>query len=416
MTDENMTPGTHPALRMTLRGVVSEAWRDLITGTTHACTLALCAASLILLLAGADWLTVSSIQRQVDGYVAAGGSTWILQYDNHIDGAACDRLSSLDGVQAAGALREGGAKLTFAALSSTGVPTYEVTAGAMDVFALSTTGTDDGTAQPATRRADGTGKTSGTAADASADAASDDSPDGSWAGGVMLSAEAAKPFGAAAGTTLALRDGRELTVADVFDWPDDGRKSGFSYAALTPVPADDAKPFGQCWVRAWPEPEGIESLLRLASDRVATGADQTRPMISRLNTSKGSVMDGDAMFAGRLTAYAPWIALAGGLLLGLVAARSRRLELASALHCGVPKSALVAQMLIETCAWTIAGALITSPLLAWIWAANDLADARSIVGTLLRVPVAASVGVLAGTLAAVLATRESHLLRYFKNR
>lgn len=374
---------------MTLRGVLSEAWRDLVTGTTHACALALVIAGLTTLLAGADWMTVSSIRQQVDDYVAAGGSTWILQYDNHIDGAACDRLASLDGVQAAGALREGGSKLTFAALPSTGVPTYEVTAGAMDVFALSTTGA---TGAPEV--------TSG----------------GAGVGGVMLSAEAAEPFGVKSGTTLALKDGREMTVTDVFDWPDDGRRSGFSYAALTPVPADDAKPFSQCWVRAWPEPEGIESLLRLAVDCVTASADQTRPTVSRLNTSKGSVMNGDAMFENRLTTYAPWVALAGGLLLGLVAVRSRRLELASALHCGVPRTALVAQMLLETCVWTVAGTLVASPLLAWVWAANTLADARSIVGALLHIPAAAAVGVLTGALAAVLATRESHLLQYFKNR
>ena len=40
----------------------------------------------------------------------------------------------------------------------------------------------------------------------------------------------------------------------------------------------------------------------------------------------------------------------------------------------------------------------------------------ALTDTLLRAPVSAVVGVLVGALVAVLSTRESHLLKYFKNR
>lgn len=40
----------------------------------------------------------------------------------------------------------------------------------------------------------------------------------------------------------------------------------------------------------------------------------------------------------------------------------------------------------------------------------------ALADTLLRVPAAAVIGVLIGALLAVLGTRESHLLKYFKNR
>lgn len=59
---------------------------------------------------------------------------------------------------------------------------------------------------------------------------------------------------------------------------------------------------------------------------------------------------------------------------------------------------------------------ISSLLLAWVWLENGNAEAMALTDTLLRVPISAVVGVLVGALVAVLSTRESHLLKYFKNR
>ncbi|QTB91163.1 hypothetical protein BSD967_01565 [Bifidobacterium saguini] len=379
--------------RMHIAGMLGEAWRNLITGTSHACALAIGLACLIVLLAGADWLTIVRIQRQTDEYVASGGSTWILEYPNHIDGAACDRLASLDGVEAAGAVRQTDIKLVFATLPSTSVPLYEITPGAVEVFMRSTTGTGwqySETQEP------------------------EHAPTSQE--GVLLSSEAAKPFQAQAGQSLALKDGRKLDVSGIFDWPDDGRKSGFSYVTLTPVPADSSTAFSQCWVRAWPQTKNLESLIRLSSDGTVSASAAERPQIYKLNTAKGSELDSATVFQSRLTAYVPWIALAAALILGLIATRMRKLEMASALHCGVPKTALLAQIMLETVAWSLAGVLIASPLLVWVWLSNNTAEAMALTDTLIRVPVAATVGVLCGAFVAVLLTRESHLLKYFKNR
>ncbi|KAB7788512.1 hypothetical protein [Bifidobacterium cebidarum] len=378
---------------MRLAGILGEAWRDLLTGTSHACTLAIGLACLIVLLAGADWLTVTGIQKQTDEYVASGGSTWILEYPNHIDGAACDRLASLNGVEAAGAVRQSENKLVFAALPSTSVPLYEITPGAAGVFMRSTIGTQwkNGELQ----------ETGVMPSDHE---------------GVLLSSEAAAPFRAQSGQSLALQDGRSLHVAGVFDWPDDGRKSGFSYAALTPVPAEANAAFSQCWVRAWPQTKNLESLLRLAGDGTAGATTAERPQIYKLNTAKGSALDSAVLFKSRLTAYAPWIALAAAAMLGLIATRMRKLEMASALHCGVPKTALLTQIMLETVAWSIVGVLLAGPLLAWVWLDDNAVEAAALTNTLLRIPVAAVLGVLLGTFLAVLFTQENHLLRYFKNR
>ena len=377
--------------RMGMTGVLGEAWRDVVTGTAHTCALAICLACLIVLLVSADWLTIAGIQRQTDEYVASGGSTWVLEYNGHIDGTSCDSLASLEGVEASGAVRQTNERLVFAALPSTGVPVYEVTPGALAVFTLGTTGTRSMPGE--------TGRSSVTPSQ-----------------GVMLSADAAEPLRAQAGQRLTLKDGRNVDVSGVFDWPEDGRKAGFSYAALAPVPTGHDEAFSQCWARTWPQTKDIETLLRLSADNRAVDATQAPPAISRLNTSKGAALDSVVLFSSRLTAASPWVALIASAALGFIATRMRRLEIASALHCGVPKTAMMTQITVETCFWGIAGVLLASPLMAWVWLVNADEEAFAIIETLLHTPVAAVVGVLSGAFMAVLLTRERRLLKYFRNR
>lgn len=56
------------------------------------------------------------------------------------------------------------------------------------------------------------------------------------------------------------------------------------------------------------------------------------------------------------------------------------------------------------------------PVTVWVRLENGNAEAMALTDTLLRVPISVVVGVLVGALVAVLGTRESHLLKYFKNR
>lgn len=393
--------GKAPRSVMRLSGVISEAWRNLITGTTHACALALALALSVAILVGADLLTISRIQAQADEFVASGASTYTITYAGRIDPVACESLTSVNGVRAAGALRQANAKITFAVLPSTGVPAYEATEGAVALFADATGGaaSDDNAVD-----FDDGAISNGSAALAASD--------------LWLSSEAAEPLQAVPGETIALKDGRQATVGGIYQWPDDGRTSGYSYAVLEPVPTDRAERFDSCWVKAWPVPENIESLLYLATvgDSAGGSQQQGRAVISQLNTSHGADLDAAALYHQRFTAWAPVVALAVGLLLGVVAIRMRRLELASALHCSVPKRALIAQLMVETCAWLACALLLCSPLLAWVWLANGNADAAPLTDTLLRVPIAAVVGVIVGSALTAAGIRKRRLFRYFKNR
>ena len=79
--------------RMRLRGVVDEAWRDIVSGTSHAFMLMLILAALVGGLSAADLFSIRSIAQQVDRYIASGASTYVIEFKGRISGEACERLS-----------------------------------------------------------------------------------------------------------------------------------------------------------------------------------------------------------------------------------------------------------------------------------------------------------------------------------
>ena len=142
----------------------------------------------------------------------------------------------------------------------------------------------------------------------------------------------------------------------------------------------------------------------------------SRPTVRQLNTRFGAGLDSSALFASRTTAWLPVLAGGVALALGFVAVWTRRLELASALHCGVPKPALVLQMMLETASWTLAATVLCLPLplaVMHLWAGSA---PQQIVVLTLRPMLATALGALAGATAGVLRVRERDLFAYFKRR
>lgn len=241
--------------RMRLRGVVDEAWRDIVSGTSHAFMLMLILAALVGGLSAADLFSIRSIAQQVDRYIVSGASTYVIEFKGRISGEACERLSSVDGVLASGALRSRNDKVTSAVLPSAGIPSLDATTGALGVFASST-------------------RSSGATLTAR-------DYDGIW-----LSSQAARSVHARAGNRLALRAGGRVRVAGVFQYPDDGRSTSYDYVALSQVPAA-ADDFDQCLVKAWPVPDAMQSLLQSTVSSWSSDASQ-QPTISQLNSTQGT--------------------------------------------------------------------------------------------------------------------------------
>ena len=367
---------------MRASSVLSEAGRNLRSGTTRALLLAVVHVALIGALAVVDVMSVVGVLRGAQDYREAGASVHTLaQRSPDIDGTRCEAVASAAGVTAAGAIRSAGDKRALA-IPSTQFTLWEVSPAFLDVLAA---GPSRATAEV--------------------------DSDGSAASGIWLSADLAEALGAQAGSTVATTEG-DARVAGVYAWPSDGRDRGLGYAALAPVPA--AGSFTACWAETWPPDDALSGLLFTASTAGADAAKDAK--LSRVNTTLGQSYDTEALLAGRLTRSAPLVALALGLALGWAATRARRLEIAGALHARIPKAHLLWQHVLETAAWVTAAALIGTAITGWFSIAGnpDPGDVTWLVG--LSTIAAGSLGVVLGSLFAAALSRERHLFRYFKDR
>lgn len=368
--------------QMPLSGVTGEAMRDILSGTTHALLYAAALMALMLASAGAELFQLRSIGERIDDYVSSGASTYVVEYPGRIDARSCESLADAPGVHAAGAIRTADSRISFAVLPSTSLPLLEATPGAVQALA------------------------SGNSRDTRALTSSESS-------GIWLSGQAAETLGLASGQTARLADDTPTTIAGVYPSPEDGRSSNATYAVVQPVPQDGV--FDECLVKAWPVPDSIESLALLSVGAVSDDGDN-RPTVRQLNTRFGAGLDSSALFASRTTAWLPVLAGGVALALGFVAVWTRRLELASALHCGVLKPALVLQMMLETASWTLAATVLCLPLplaVMHLWAGSA---PQQIVVLTLRPMLATALGALAGATAGVLRVRERDLFAYFKRR
>lgn len=354
---------------MKVRSIVSEAFQNTVAGTARAALLALLIALTVGVAAGADVATVHGLQNQARAFIDGGGATRVLVAEGSVDRARCDALDRYGSVQAAAALRQA-PDLPLDALAGAGFPVYEVTAGFAGLLGM----------RPA-------------------------------AEGVWVAEPLAESIGVVEGSTL-LTGGREVKIAGVFAYPDDGRDARLGYAIV--MPTESGGVFDECWMRSWPQGPDDEGVLRQALTYDAgTG---TEVSLTQLNRSKGSSFAGTTMFAERLTRWAPALAAGAGLFIGFAAVRSRRLEYASALHAGQSRGAMTATALLEAAVWSVFGAAIAGAaiyLSAGALAPDDITWVPAVIAPSLVIAVA---GALAGVLLGTVTVRESDLFRLFKER
>ena len=354
---------------MRARSILSEAYRNVVSGTTRALLLGILLAGITAGLALADVRSILALEGDAADFASSGASVRVLVAHSTTDGAACEQLGEVPGVRSAGALKEADA-VVLRTMNANPIPAYAVTPGLIGVLG---------------------GRPGGT---------------GAW-----ISTQLAKTLSVRVGQDLVTTTGT-LTVAGVFDYPDDGRDSRLGYAALLPQPA--AGGFDECWADVWPLSKARETLLYSA---LTVDTSSTDPVtIGQLNTSRGKQFDGVGRFGSRATRFAlPGCAVAG-LLLGFVAVRLRRLELAGALHLGESRRALLATLLIETAVWAILALALAAGVLAFGVTQGHPPDPLQIFLIDIRGPAAAALATLPGALVASFTVREKHLFAYFKNR
>lgn len=355
-----------------MKWVLGEALRNVRAGTTRALRYASTLAIILFVCAAADLLSVNALIHRAQEYQESGASITTLEAVGLIDGASCDALAGIPGVRASGAIQQNDDSLTPTALPDGSIASFRVSAGGARLFRV-----DDDTG----------------------------------AAGVLLSQDVLDTLQVTTGTTLNTLQG-DVQVRGSFPWPQDGRRPGYSYAALSPD--SSPLPFDECWVDAWPVPPNLSEVIRTTLNPDPTG--QIKVITSQVNTTKGNSFDGGRSFDERITKYAPYAAVFAGFALGFVAIRSRRLELAAAQHVGVSRLQQLVQTFTETFAWVAAASMITAGAVAVLIASVMSSDRVQLALVASYAAVPGLVTALLGGLVASVSIREAHLFIYFKAR
>lgn len=351
---------------MRIDAILREAWRNISTGTARTRGLALSAIVVVVLVVGSDVFSIHQLVEHAREYRQSGASISILTTEGRVDGKRCDHLSEIPGVRASGAVRTTAVQITPTVLPRAPIPVSDASPGFVDVVGANANGA-----------------------------------------GVLLGPEASAALGLA-GQGLIATPSTNVRVAGTYAYPDDGRRPGFSYAAIAITNSTAA--FDECWIDTWPARDMTTALL---STMYVSSDTSKQPSISQLNPVHGKSFDGNAQFQQRITRFAGACAAIGGVALGLISVRSRRLPLASALHAGVPQGALLAITTLETLAWTAVSATLVVPITIGI--SEFLGEGTTLVPSL-SAAFPLWIGAFAGAWFGVATIREHHLFGYFKTR
>lgn len=351
---------------------VGEAARNVWSGTTHTLRYVLALTAVVGVALAADISGADAVLGKGAQFRESGAAVLTVEAPGRIDGTTCDSFATLPGVRAAGALRQASAPLVAAALPRGPIAAHLVSPGAPAVFQV----------------------------------------DDAGSAGVLLATDAADDLGVLPGGTLVL-DGTATSVRGTYPWPQDGRRSGYGYAAL--IPADRTEPYDACWIDAYPVPSGLLAVAQMAV--LPDGTDRGGAVaVSQLNTTLGSTFDGATSYASRATRYAVWTSYVGGAVLGFVAVYARRLEFAAAQHVGVRASRQHLQVLAEATALVIPASLILGAIAAILIRTGGGEDPAALVRVAVYVVAPGLATTVLGTQAAVALIREEHLFRYFRTR
>lgn len=368
MTDSRLNRG-----RMRARSVVGEAWRNLTSGTSKVVVLSLTAAAVLAALTWTETSSITRITEDAQQYQEVAASVQVLFAPMGINPAACEALNEVDGVRAAGAVRDSTDEISAAALPQSNIGIKDITPGIANLLGVDGSSTLEG---------------------------------------LIISRQVAEALNLQPGDELPSSTGTQR-VQGIYDYPDDGRIAGYGYAIMNPALPEGR--YDACWADIWPENAATTALLWIALDSDANTTDSP-PSIGQLNSTHGANFTGAAEFDNRVTKYNVIVAIITLFLLSYLAIRLRRLELAAALHTGVNKSAQAAQLLLETSVWITCAIVLTTPVVTLGIIDAMPADRGAIVATTARIIAAGIAAAILGTMCGTALTKEKHLFRYFKER
>jgi len=355
------------------RLILSEAWRNFLSGATHGLSWVVAFTVLMTVLAASDVISQIQIVDRTNEFRTVGGSIQVLHLDKGISGARCDAIQHTLNARAGGALRKA-QDFSVSTMPNTNVTAWESTAGLIPLIAP--------TAQSAER-----------------------------ATGVWFSTDQAELLGLRTGDSFGTTDRGYGVVGGVYEYPDDGRKRDLGFASVAIVPPTGV--FDQCWLEIWPHDDDSEALLLTT---VLPAADVNSLEMSQLNGKFGAQFDPLEMLNSRATRWVKYVAAVFGVVLGAVVVWLRRLEFVSVLHAQIRKAHAVWQFLVETLLWLIPAVIVTATLLLGIITSHGLAHPIEFWTVTLVPLLVGSLATIVGALSTLACLHENMLFRFFKGR
>lgn len=354
---------------MRRREIVVEAIRNVRSRASRPLSLFACLVVLVGLLAALDGANVVSLMDAYRNFVSSGATIMTASGKGLLDARECESYAGVGPVSSSGAARDHGS-IQFDLMPSNPVPLWEVTPGFARILLRSTS-----TPGP----------------------------------GIVLSDQVAEAIGRTTGDSVGTDLGSQ-TVSAVYDYPDDGRVPGFGWAALSVVSPSGS--FDQCWVDV-PSSDETLAMLPLAS---ATSGSAGNVMLGQLNSTLGAHFD----IAGSIESRPSRLASVASFLLCFLIAgafvRSRRVELASALHIGVPKTDLVAQVLLEYLCIALPALFVLASGCVIFSVRLSQDEPLVLLTPLLKIVVSSLCGVVLGVIVLSASVRERLLYRSFRDR
>lgn len=350
--------------------VVSEAGRNIWSGTVASLRWSLVACVLWGGGAALESASLGSILDTSADYRRSRASVVVLEAAGAIDGDACEALSVRDDIQGSGAVRDMG-PLVAPSLPNGPLAAYAVTPGVLEVVAAGIPVGD----------------------------------------GVFVSRAAAEQMGWSVGDRIILSGGSG-TVGAIYDWPSDGRRSGFGYAVLIPH-EDDV--FDDCWVDSSPASARLSLLGQFVVRRDGGPASDVLEM-SRLNNSRGPDSGARGAFLSRPSRHVGVLLSVVSVVLGWASVVTRRLELALLLHLGAPRRSLIAQVGAEVASWLLPAAAVATAVGLCVSAPLVPGELGVVSRAVLAILLPGALAVLGGATAGLLSVSGTSLQWYARSR
>ncbi|OZG48766.1 hypothetical protein [Bombiscardovia coagulans] len=378
---------------MKVDSILSEAWRDISSGTNRTILWLLTFLFVAIGTLGLDLSTIFALQSQAKTWVTSGAAINLVQSEGKINPTSCMSLSrtTISGahkqtstsqskipvgkgpISASGALQTG-PSIILTAMPSSPLDSFNVTPSLASVLQLT---------------------------------ASVESKTGVW-----ISSQLAQTLHVRPGDTLETDHG-PMSIAAVFSWQQDGRDQRIAYAILNPSASQE--PFDECWATIVPSNAKASELLTATA--ISTPGTLNPLQIKQINNSLGRTFNGWEQYQKRASKYITIVLPFAALLIGFISVRIRRIEIADDLHCGISRSNLWAINALEALSWSLPAVLFSSAaLFLMVRTVRNQSDAMQLCSVELPALLAALVLSQVGIVMALVSIKADHLFRYFKER